>query len=88
MTPPMASRSAKVAARSVFAGARTNIELGKEGAWATAILFVIPQPEFCCVPCVPSVWSLTPEGPLNRGFTRRRGGRVAEGGGLLNRYTV
>jgi hypothetical protein len=55
-----------------------------EGAWTTAILFVIPQPEFCCVPCVPCAWSLTREGPLNRGFTRWRGGRVAEGGGLLN----
>ena len=86
--PRVASRSVEIPARSVIAGARTNVELGKVGDAAPAILFVIPQPEFCCVPCVPCVWSLTSEGSLNRGFTRRRGGRVAEGGGLLNRYTV
>ena len=49
----------EIPARAVIAGARTNVELGNEGAWAPAILFVIPQPEFCCVPCVPCVWSLT-----------------------------
>jgi hypothetical protein len=74
--------------RSAIVGRRTNAEPGMPGAWATAILFAIPQPEFCCVLCVPCVSSLTQDGPLNRGFARRRGGRVAEGGGLLNRYTV
>jgi hypothetical protein len=65
-----------------------EIETERSGSGRGAILFVIPPGRFrgdCCVPCA---LLLTQEGPIISGFSQWRGGRVAEGGGLLNRYTV
>jgi hypothetical protein len=55
---------------------------------AAVALFVPPLPRFGCVFCAGDVLRLTQKAAFYNGFSRWRGGRVAEGGGLLNRYTV
>jgi hypothetical protein len=57
-------------------------------ARADCYTFCYTVPGFCRVSCAIGACGLRREGPLNRGFALWRGGRVAEGGGLLNRYTV
>jgi hypothetical protein len=55
-------------------------------------LFVVPPPSFrraSCAACTRFVLMVdAKKHSLIRGLRDWRGGRVAEGGGLLNRYTV
>ena len=66
-------------------GPGTKLELGCRCTPCPAILFAILPPCFCSVSCAQCVSCLTRKAPLNRACAHWRGGRVAEGGGLLIR---